>query len=89
MKFSNMVTYKGDRVHPAGEYYVVKTGRVRIRLLKPGDPYEKSFKVSLKAVSDRRPVEYVEDDDDDNVELEGQEEIVEDEDLEDAEYQPQ
>jgi hypothetical protein len=93
MRFSNLVDYKGVPHH------VVKTGRKNIRILKPGEDYEKSFVVPLKKVSNRRPAEYVEDDvdDDDDLELEGQpeliepNEIVDDEDaeLEDSEFQPQ
>lgn len=89
MRFSNLVDYKGV------PHYVVKTGRKNIRILKPGEEYDKSFVVSLKKVSNRRPAEYVEDsdDDDDDVDLEGQSELIDPvgiaEDIEDSEYQPQ
>ena len=87
MRFSNLVDYKGTPHH------VVKTGRKNIRILKPGEPYEKSFVVPLRKVSNRRPAEFVEDDvdDDDDVELEEQPEITDDEaeELEDSEFQPQ
>ena len=49
MRFSNLVDYKGV------PHYVVKTGRKNIRILKPGEAYEKSFVVPLKRVSNRRP----------------------------------
>ena len=54
MKFSKTVDYKG-RPH-----FVCKTGRKRIRILEPGLPYEKSFVVPLKLVSNRRPSEFAE-----------------------------
>ena len=44
---------------------MVKTGRKNIRILKPGEPYEKSFVVPLKKVSNRRPAEDIEEPDDD------------------------
>jgi len=65
MRFSNVVDYKGQ------PHFVCKTGRKNIRILKPGQPYEKSFVVPLKRVSNRRPAEYEEpeDEDQDDVEL--------------------
>jgi hypothetical protein len=87
MRFSNLVDYKGV------PHYVVKTGRKNIRILKPGEDYEKSFVVPLKKVSNRRPAEYVEDDvdDDDEIELaDGEAQLAdESEELEDSEFQPQ
>ncbi len=65
MKFSNQCDFKGDANHPAGQYLIVKTGRIRIRLLKPGEPYSASFVVPLKKVSNRRPADGIVDDDDD------------------------
>ena len=75
MRFSNMVTYKDK------DYYVVKTGRRNIRILEPGMPYEKSFVVPLKKVSNRRPAEYEPEDDDqddleEDVEFTGQPRLV-------------
>jgi hypothetical protein len=92
------VDYKGDAKHPAGEYYVVKTGRRNIRILKPGEDYDKSFVVPLKKVSNRRPAEYEpedDDQDDDDLDLEGQPELIEPEIADDGaeeledEFQPQ
>ncbi len=57
MKFSNVVDYKGVA------HFVVKTGRKNIRILLPGQPYEKSFVVSLKKVSNRRPADVEEEPD--------------------------
>lgn len=85
MRFSNVVDYKGQA------HYVCKTGRKNIRILKPGEEYEKSFVVPLKKVSNRRPAEYVEEpDEDDDVDLKDETELVDDEaeELED-EFQPQ
>jgi hypothetical protein len=87
MRFSNMVDYKGVA------HYVVKTGRKNIRILLPGQPYEKSFVVPLKKVSNRRPAEYVEEPDDEvenplDLEDDPAEEL-EEADLEDEQYQPQ
>ncbi len=88
MRFSNIVTYKGE------DFYVVKTGRRNIRILKPGEDYEKSFVVPLKKVSNRRPAEVQEPDDDDDLDLEGETELIEpndivEDELEDSEFQPQ
>jgi hypothetical protein len=84
MKFSNMVDYKGV------PHYVVKTGRRNIRILLPGQAYEKSFVVPLKKVSNRRPAEYIEDPDEEEVELDEENEVLgETEELEDEQYQPQ
>jgi hypothetical protein len=84
MKFSNMVDYKGV------PHYVVKTGRRNIRILLPGQPYEKSFVVPLKKVSNRRPAEYIEDPDEEEVDLDEENEVLgETEELEDEQYQPQ
>lgn len=90
MRFSNLVDYKGV------PHYVVKTGRKNIRILKPGEAYEKSFVVPLKRVSNRRPAEYVEepeDDLDDDMELdESSGDAVEHlrlPELEDEQFQPQ
>ncbi len=58
MRFSNVCDYKGEA------HYIVKTGRKNIRILKPGLPYEKSFVVPLKKVSNRRPAEYEEEPED-------------------------
>jgi hypothetical protein len=55
MKFSKMVDYKGQ------PHFVCKTGRKNVRILEPGLPYEKSFVVPLKQVSNRRPAEFSED----------------------------
>jgi hypothetical protein len=89
MRFSNMVDYKGVA------HYVVKTGRKNIRILLPGQPYEKSFVVPLKKVSDRRPADFIEDPDDEvenenpfNLEDDPAEEPEEAE-LEDEQFQPQ
>ena len=85
MRFSNVVDYKGQA------HYVCKTGRKNIRILKPGEEYEKSFVVPLKKVSNRRPAEYVEEpDEDDDVDFKDETELVDDEaeELED-EFQPQ
>jgi hypothetical protein len=68
MRFSNMCDYKGVA------HFIVKTGRRNIRILKPGMPYEKSFVVPLKKVSNRRPVEY-EPEDEDDAELEDETEL--------------
>jgi hypothetical protein len=57
MKFSKMVDYKGQA------HFVCKTGRKNVRILEPGLPYEKSFVVPLKLVSNRRPAEFSEDPD--------------------------
>jgi hypothetical protein len=57
MKFSKMVDYKGQA------HFVCKTGRKNVRILEPGLPYEKSFVVPLKQVSNRRPAEFSEDPD--------------------------
>ena len=65
MKFSNMVTHKGK------DFFVVKTGRKNIRILEPGQPYDKSFVVPLKKVSNRRPADGIVDDDDDDETPEG------------------
>ena len=65
MKFSKMCDYKGVA------HFIVKTGRKNIRILLPGQPYEKSFVVPLKKVSNRRPAEYEPGDDEDDVQLEG------------------
>jgi hypothetical protein len=83
VKFSKIVDYKGT------PHFVCKTGRKNIRILKPGDPYEQSFVVPLKKVSNRRPAEYEpEDEDVDEVELSGEPE-VELEDLQEEAFQPQ
>lgn len=55
MKFSKVCDYKGEA------HYICKTGRKNIRILLPGLPYEKSFVVPLKTVSNRRPAEMQED----------------------------
>lgn len=86
MKFSNMVDYKEV------PHYVVKTGRKNIRNLLPGQPYEKSFVVPLKKVSNRRPAEYVEEPDEDEVELDEENDVLgkaEEVEVEDEQYQPQ
>jgi hypothetical protein len=57
MKFSKMVDYKGQA------HFVCKTGRKNVRILEPGLPYEKSFVVPLKLVSNWRPAEFSEDPD--------------------------
>ncbi len=59
MKFSKIVDYKGEA------HFVCKTGRKNIRILKPGEPYEKSFVVPLKKVSNRRAADIEQDDEDD------------------------
>ena len=84
MKFSKMCDYKGVA------HFIVKTGRKNIRILLPGQPYEKSFVVPLKKVTNRRPAEYEPEDDLDD-EPEGDVELAEEEseELEDSEYQPQ
>jgi len=87
MRFSNMVDYK------AVPHYVVKTGRKNVRILLPGQSYEKSFVVPIKKVSNRRPAEYEPEEDVDEVELsdepEGElEDAFQDEELHD-EFQPQ
>ena len=89
MKFSKMCDYKGVA------HFIVKTGRKNIRILLPGQPYEKSFVVPLKKVSNRRPAEYEPEDDLDEVEVGLGDELVEapeieeeSEQLTDA-YQPQ
>jgi hypothetical protein len=79
-----MVDYKGE------PHFVVKTGRRNIRILKPGLPYEKSIKVPLKSVSNRRPAD-IEQNDEDEVELEDDVELTyaaENEELADQ-FQPQ
>ena len=81
MKFSNVVDYKNE------PHFVCKTGRKNIRILKPGEPYENSFVVSLKRVSNRRPAEYDPEEDVDEVELADEPE-VELEDLPER-FQPQ
>jgi hypothetical protein len=63
MKFSKMCDYKGVA------HFIVKTGRKNIRILLPGKPYEKSFVVPLKKVSNRRPAEYEPEDDLDEPEI--------------------
>ena len=89
MRFSNMVDYKGV------PHYVVKTGRKNIRILLPGQPYEKSFVVPLKKVSNRRPAEYEpEDDQDDDETLEDLSELNDpnedaEQDVPEDEFQPQ
>ena len=67
-----------------------KTGRKNIRILEPGKDYDKSFVVSLKKVSNRRPAEYEPEDDldEDDVELDAAGVEIEDEELHD-EFQPQ
>ena len=40
---------------------MVKTGRKNIRILKPGEAYEKTFVVPLEESVQSRPAEYVED----------------------------
>lgn len=59
MRFSNMCDYKGVG------HFIVKTGRVNIRILKPGEPYDKSFVVPIKKTSNRRPTDVIEPGDDD------------------------
>jgi hypothetical protein len=63
MKFSNVCDYKGVA------HFIVKTGRKNIRILLPGQPYEKSFVVPLKKVSNRRPADVEEPDVDEPDEL--------------------
>jgi hypothetical protein len=73
MKFSKMCDYKGVA------HFIVKTGRKNIRILEPGKPYEKSFVVPLKKVSNRRPADFIEDPEDDieeNVELEDKPQLL-------------
>jgi hypothetical protein len=82
VKFSKLVDYKGE------PHFVCKTGRKNIRILKPGLPYEKSFVVPLKKVSNRRPAEYdPEDDVDNDVEIEENTELVGE--FQDEQYLPQ
>ena len=84
MRFSNIVDYKGVA------HFIVKTGRKNIRILLPGQPYEKSFVVPLKKVSNRRPAEYVEEPDEDLDDDDLEEEIdMSDVSLPEPEYQPQ
>jgi ribosomal protein S8 len=89
MKFSKMCDYKGVA------HFIVKTGRKNIRILLPGQPYEKSFVVPLKKVSNRRPAEYEPEDDLDEVEVGLGDELVEAPEIEEEseqltdEYQPQ
>jgi len=84
MKFSKMCDYKGVA------HFIVKTGRKNIRILLPGQPYEKSFVVPLKKVSNRRPAEYVEEPDEDLDDDDLEEEIdMSDVSLPEPEYQPQ
>jgi hypothetical protein len=83
VKFSKMCDYKGVA------HFIVKTGRKNIRILLPGQPYEKSFVVPIKKISNRRPAEYEPEDDMDDVELEEETDLTEEtEELED-EFQPQ
>jgi ribosomal protein S8 len=89
MRFSNQVDYKGKA------HFVCKTGRKNIRILLPGQPYEKSFVVPLKKVSNRRPAEYEPEDDLDEVEVGLGDDLVEAPEIEEEseqltdEYQPQ
>jgi len=89
MKFSKMCDYKGVA------HFIVKTGRKNIRILLPGKPYEKSFVVPLKKVSNRRPAEYEPEDDLDEVEVGLGDDLVEAPEIEEEseqltdEYQPQ
>jgi hypothetical protein len=84
MKFSKMCDYKGVA------HFIVKTGRKNIRILLPGQPYEKSFVVPIKKVSNRRPAEYEPEDDLDEVDIEEGTELADDNaELEDEQYQPQ
>jgi len=89
MKFSKMCDYKGVA------HFIVKTGRKNIRILLPGQPYEKSFVVPLKKVSNRRPAEYEPEDDLDEVEVGLGDDLVEAPEIEEEseqltdEYQPQ
>lgn len=83
MRFSNQVDYKGQA------HFICKTGRKNIRILKPGEPYEKSFVVPLSKVSNRRPAEYVEEPDEDDVDLEEETELSGEARLVDLDYQPQ
>jgi hypothetical protein len=85
MKFSKMCDYKGVA------HFIVKTGRKNIRILLPGQPYEKSFVVPIKKIANRRPAEYEPEDNlDDDGEPEGDAELTDAvRDLEDERYQPQ
>jgi hypothetical protein len=87
MKFSKMCDYKGVA------HFIVKTGRKNIRILLPGQPYEKSFVVPIKRISNRRPAECEAEDDLDEVEMEEETELVEQDEgiIEESEeeYQPQ
>jgi hypothetical protein len=58
MKFSNMGDFAGK------PHFVCKTGRKHIRILEPGQPYERSFVVPLTKVSNRRPADFCESDED-------------------------
>jgi hypothetical protein len=69
MKFSTMVDFKGQ------PHFVGKTGRKNIRILELRQPYEKSFGVPLKTVSNRRPAEFQQDTDSRDVALGMAEEI--------------
>ena len=95
MKFSKMCDYKHV------PHFIVKTGRKNIRILLPGQPYEKSFVVPIKKISNRRSAECEPEDDDlDDVELEEPTELEDvteeneeltdvDEGIEDDQFQPQ
>ena len=54
MKFSKMCDYKGEA------HYICKTGRKNIRILAPGQPYERSFVVPIGHTFNRRPAEFQE-----------------------------
>jgi len=93
VKFSKMCDYKNEA------HFIVKTGRKNIRILKPGDSYDKSFVVPIRKTSNRRPSDGIEPDEDedetpeelsDQSELTDPNEQIEEEDSqEETEFQPQ
>jgi hypothetical protein len=79
MKFSKMCDYANK------PHFVCKTGRKNIRILEVGQPYEKSFVVPLKKISNRRPSDFIEDPEEETTEDSPELEEAN----EDLEFQPQ
>lgn len=89
MKFSRVVDYKGDSRHAAGNYFLVRRGTKNARILAPHEEYEKSFVVPIKKLSNIRPADVVQDDDNE-VDFEAAQEAAEQEEADLLEeYQPQ
>lgn len=85
MRFSKMVDYKGE------PHFLCRTGRRNVRILKPGEPYEKSFVVPIKKVSNKRPAD-IECDSEDEIEddeLRDEADELQDQDVQDEQFLPQ